>query len=143
VTFFLDANVLIYSAVRSDYRDPCLKILAAIAAGDAPGRTSTAVLEETWYIELSGRAGPLDGLTERLFTILSPLLPVTDEAFRLALALEVPALGTNDRLHAGTCLANGIDTIVSADRAFDRLGGLRRIDPLDSEALRGLLQASQ
>ena len=129
MTFFLDANVLIYSAVPSDYRDPCLEILDAVARGSAPGRTSTAALEEVWYVELSGKAGPLDGLTERLYKVLTPLLAVTDEAFRLAPGLDAPGLGPNDRLHAGTCLVHGIDTIVSADRAFDEITGIKRFDP--------------
>lgn len=139
MTFFLDANVLIYTAVPSDYRDPCLEILDAVVRGDARGRTSTAVLEEVWYVELSARAGPLDGLTEHLYQVLTPLLAVTDDAFRMALALDARALGPNDRLHAGTCVAHGIDTIVSADRAFDGLREIRRVDPLDAPALRRLL----
>jgi predicted nucleic acid-binding protein len=139
VTFFLDANVLIYSAVPSAFRDPCLEILNAVALGETPGRTSTAALEEVWHVELSGRAGALEGLTARLYTILTPLLPVTDEAFRLAMGLDASHLGPNDRLHAGTCLANGIDTIVSADKGFDESRQVRRVDPLDVAALRRLL----
>ena len=125
--------------MSSDYRDPCLAILDAIARGDAPGRTSTAALEEVWYVELSGRAGALDGLTAWLYAIFTPLLPVTDEAFRLALPLDAPGLGPNDRLHVGTCMAHGIETLVSADRAFDRLQQVRRVDPLDAQTIQRLL----
>lgn len=139
MTFFVDANVLIYSAVPCDWREPCLEILEAIARGEADGRTSTAVLEEVWYVELSGRAGKLDGLTERAYTLLAPLLPVTDEAFRSALSLDAPELGPNDRLHVGTCLTHGIEVVVSADRGFDQVRGVRRVDPLDRRALRRLL----
>ena len=143
MTFFVDANVLLYSAVPSEYREPCREILGAIARGEAAGRTSTAALEEVWYLELSGRAGTLDGLTERAYTLFTPLLPVTDEAFRLALSLEAPALGSNDRLHAGTCLAHGIEVVVSADAGFDRVRGVRRVDPLDTRARRRLLRSER
>ena len=143
MTFFVDANVLVYSAVPSEYREPCREILGAIARGEAAGRTSTAALEEVWYLELSGRAGALDGLTERAYTLFAPLLPVTDEAFRLALSLEAPALGPNDRLHVGTCLAHGIDIVASADAGFDRVRGVRRVDPLDTRARRRLLRAER
>jgi predicted nucleic acid-binding protein len=139
LTFFVDANVLIYGAVPSDYREPCLEILEAIADGSADGHTSTAALEEVWFVELSGRAGNLDGLTRRANTLLAPLLPVTDEAFRLALELDAPRLGPNDRLHVGTCIAHGLDMIVSADQGFDDVGGIRRVDPLDAGGRRGLL----
>lgn len=139
MTFFVDANVIVYAAVPGDYRAPCLEILEAIVRGAAPGRTSTAVLEEVWHLELSGRAGRLDGLAERAYTVMTPLLAVDDDAFRLALALDAPGLGANDRLHAGTCLAHGIDVVVSADRGFDGVRALRRVDPLDDQARRRVL----
>jgi predicted nucleic acid-binding protein len=123
----------------SELRQPCLELLRAVGAGDAEGRTSTAALEEVWFLELSGRIGDLTGLTSRAYDTFTPLLPVTDEAFRRALALESEQLGANDRLHAGTCLANGIEIVVSADAGFDRVRGLRRVDPLDAGGLRRLL----
>lgn len=140
MTFFIDANVIIYSAAPSDLREPCLEILEAIAKGKAEGRTSSAVLEEVWHVELSGRAGQLNGLAGYGYTLMTPLLPVTDEAFRLALDLDAPDLGANDRLHVGTCMAHGIEVIVSADRGFDAAREVRRVDPLDRQARRRLLQ---
>lgn len=137
--FFVDANVLIYGAVPSDYREPCLEILEAIANGSADGHTSTAALEEVWYVELSGRAGNLQGLTRRAHLLLAPLLPVNDEAFGLALDLDARQLGTNDRLHVGTCIAHGLDVVLSADRGFDGVRGIQRVDPLDTRGRRGLL----
>jgi predicted nucleic acid-binding protein len=140
LSFFVDANVLIYSAVESDYRRPCLEILEAVARGDASGRISTAALEEVWYVELAGRAGYLSGLTERGYAIFSPLLPVTDETFQLALSLDAPTVGPNDRLHVASCIGYGIDVIVSADAELDAVRGIRRVDPLDARARRRLLR---
>lgn len=140
MTFFVDANVVVYSGVRdSSYREPCLEIMAAITRGEVEGRTSTAVLEEVWHVELSGRVREIDGLTARAYAILGPLLPVTDEAFRRALGLQAPALGANDRLHVATCLTHGIDLVVSADREFDSVPQIRRVDPLDGPARAALL----
>ncbi len=130
----------IYGAVDCEYREPCLEVLEAIARGDAEGRTSTAVLEEVWYVELSGRAGALDGLAERAYTLFTPLLAVTDDAVRLALSLGAPKLGPNDRLHVGTCMAHGIDVVFTADRGFEGVRGLRRVDPLDLRARQRLLR---
>lgn len=138
MSFFVDANVVVYAAVDGEYRDACVELLEAIVDG-ADGRTSAAVLEEVWHIERSGRLGRLDGLAERAHRIFSPLLAVTDEAFARALAIDVPQLGTNDRLHAGTCAVHGIATIVTADRGFDAASGLRRVDPLDAAARRRLV----
>ncbi len=141
MTFFLDANILVYAAGDSDYAPPCQRVLSAIARGEADGRTSTAVLEEVWHIELSARLGRgvLQGLTERAYRILTPLLPVTDEAFSDALAMSETAIGANDRLHAATCIVNGIHTILTADQAFDTVPRLRRIDPLDEPGVLEIL----
>jgi len=139
VTFFVDANVIVYAATENEYRAACLQILEAVANGDADGRTSPAVLEEVWYVERSGRVGPLDGLAAQAFAVFTPLVPVTDDAFRLALSVRKPELGPADRLHVGTCRSSDIDTIVSADSAFAGLRGLRRVDPLDPPAVRRLL----
>jgi predicted nucleic acid-binding protein len=136
LSFFVDANILIYSAVESEYRRPCLEILEAVARGDAPGRISTAALEDVWYVELAGRVG---GLAEHGYAIFSPLLPVTDDVFRLALSLDAPAIGPNDRLHVATCIAHGIEVIVSADAHLDGAPGVRRVDPLNARARRKLL----
>jgi len=140
VSFFVDANVFVYGAAPSEYRAPCLEVLAAIAWGESEGRTSTAVLEEVWHIELSGRAGRLDGLTERAYTLMAPLLAVTDDAFRLALSLEAAGLGANDRLHVATCRIHGIEAVLTADREFEGLHGVRRVDPLDDRGRLELLQ---
>lgn len=139
MTFFVDANVIIYAATEGPYRIPCLRVLEAIAEGEADGRTSPSVLEEVWYVERSGRVGPLDGLAAHGYTVFTPLLAVTDQAFRLALTLGSPQLGPADRLHAGTCIAHGIDRVLTADTDFDGIRGLRRTDPSDARAVRRLL----
>jgi predicted nucleic acid-binding protein len=137
--FLVDASVVIYSAVPSAYRAACLTILRAVASGTADGSMSTATLEEVWRLELSGRVGPVTGLTRYAYGIFAPLIPVTDTAFRHALALPVAGIGSNDRLHVGTCSANGIAVICSADTGFDDVPGLRRVDPMDSQAVQHLL----
>jgi predicted nucleic acid-binding protein len=135
VTFLVDANVIVYAAIPSRYRTSCLEVLAAIAAGTADGKVSTAVFEEVWHLELSGRVGPIRGLAERAYRAFAPLLPVTDDIVARALRLDAKRLGSNDRIHVATALANGLDTIVSADSDFDLVRTIRRVDPLDHRAL--------
>lgn len=141
MTFFVDANVVLYTAGRSEYREPCLDVLRAIGRG-ADGRTSAFVLEEVWHLQRSRRLGDLGTITEDAFELFSPLLQVTDQAFAHALAFDGAGIGTADRVHAGTCIAHDIDTIVTADRGFDAVRGLRRVDPLDARAVRRLLRSA-
>lgn len=137
--FFVDANAIIYSAVEGPRRDACLRVLEAIAAGEAEGRTSPAVLEEVWHVAERRYRGQLDGLVENSLAIFSPLLPVTENALTEALALDAPALEPNDRLHLGTCAAHDIEVVFTADRGFDGISGVARVDPLDAGAVERLL----
>jgi predicted nucleic acid-binding protein len=141
MTFFVDANAIIYSALEGPGREPCLRVLKAVAAGDAQGRTSPAVLEEVWHVALRRYPGQLNGLVESALTIFSPLLPVTEEALKQALAVGGSALGPNDKLHLGTCRTEGIKVVLSADRAFDQAAGIKRVDPLDPAAVERLLSS--
>lgn len=141
MTFFVDANVIVYSAVDVAARANCARVLRAIAAGDLDGRTSPAVLEEVWHVLARYYPGDLDGVPDAALKIFSPLLPVTEEALRHALSMPDSGLGSNDRLHVGTCVTNQIDAVLTADRAFDGVKGIRRVDPFDSAAVDELLAA--
>ena len=141
MTFFVDANAILYSAFEGPGRENCLKLLEAVAAGDAQGRTSPAVLEEVWHVALRQGGGRLDGLAQAALEIFSPLLPVTEEAFVHALSIDHRGLGPNDRLHLGTCAVHDIDVVLTADRAFDGVGDVERVDPLDPGAVERLLAA--
>jgi len=139
MAFFVDANVIVYAATVGPYHESCVEILHTISEGNAGGRTSTAVLEEVWHVELSGKAGNISGLAENAYTLFAPLLAIDHEIVGAALSLSSAALGANDRIHAATCVLNDIDTIVTADADFDDVRGIRRVDPLDQRALRQLL----
>lgn len=110
-----------------------------MAADDAPGRISTAALEEVWDLERRGRVPGLEGLTERAYAALTPLLPVTHQVLVHASELQGARAGTNDRLHLACCIVNGIETIVSNDRGLDGPHGVRRVDPTDRDAVAALL----
>ncbi len=134
MTFFVDANVIVYAVTPGPRREPAIEVLAAIAEGDVPGTTSVAVLEEVWHLELSGRVPDLAGQTLRARTIFDDLLAVSPRTLDLAMALEAPPeLGANDRLHVASSLEHEIPTIVSADGSFDAVSSPRRVDLLDAD----------
>lgn len=139
MAFFVDANVIVYAASEGRYRESCAELLRSITEGQADGRTSTAVLEEVWHVELSGRLERVEGLAVSAYAVLTPLLPVTDETVALALSLDGGPLGAYDRIHLATCRQHAIETIVSADADFDGVRGIRRVDPLDRRSLARLL----
>jgi predicted nucleic acid-binding protein len=139
MTFFVDANAILYSAIEGPGRESSLRVLEAVAAGSCDGRTSPVVLEEVWHVAERRYPGRLDGLVAGALAIFSPLLPVTEADMVHALALDAPALDANDRLHLGTCASHEIDVVLTADRAFDAAPEVRRVDPLDADAVERLL----
>jgi len=137
---FVDTNVIVYAKVAptAELSQACSAVMRAIGGGAIRCRASVAVIEEVWHLELRGRPAGLDGTTNDAYLLFTPLLAVTDEIFRDALAIDAGSLGSNDRVHAATCAAHGIDTILSADAGFDGVAGLRRVDPLDRDAVAAL-----
>lgn len=140
-TAFLDTNVFVYVA---DPSSPCCagsrRVTAAIADGGLEAATSTSVIEELWHLELSGRVPGLVGAARAAHTLLAPVVPVTHETIAVALGLAAPAaMGANDRVIVAACAQACIEVVVTADRAFDGLAGLRRVDPADLTAVEALI----
>lgn len=143
MSFFVDANIILYATDPvGEKGERCRQVIDEIATGTLDGRSSAGVIEEVLHVELRERSGVLTGVAGVAYSILTPLLPVTDEVVRLALDLRVPGLGSNDRVHLAVCLTNGIGTIFTGDEGFEGIDGLHRVDPLDEDALDRLRTAS-
>lgn len=134
----LDTAVFVY-AVGGDhpYREPCRQLLTALAAEEFGGEASVLVVEETLQ-QRARRTGDGDSAVRvaQQITALCPLHALTGA--ELALGLDLIAgsrrLNARDVLHAATALTQGIDRIVSPDRAFDDVDSLERLDPRDAAA---------
>jgi len=132
----VDTSVLVY-AVGTDHplREPCRRLIAAI--GDRIDATTTVeVIQEFAHVRARRRTRPdAASLARSYITTLSPLMvPTTSDVVEgLALFQENMALDCFDAVLAATCVARGADALVSADRAFDHVPGLNRVDPSDPE----------
>lgn len=137
---FIDAAVIAYSRYEAPQRPACTEILARVADGRLPSISSVLVIEEVWHLEHRGRP-PLPAGTAALAVELFPtLLSITPAHLSAAFAVEAPGLGTADRLHVAVALDAGCDVIVTTDRAFDDVVGLRRVDPQDTDSVRALVR---
>lgn len=74
-------------------------------------------------------------VAEAAMALVARVLPVEESDGRSSLSLirAVPELTSRDAIHAALCLRYE-SPIVSADRDFDRVPGLRRIDPRDASS---------
>jgi predicted nucleic acid-binding protein len=129
----VDANVLMYATgAPHPHKDASAALIMAIGRRDVAAATDAEVLQEILhrYRALKrwqeGRMVYDD--SRRLFPDVIPVTgEITDHARRLL--DEVGTLTPRDAIHAAIVLDHRLDAICSYDRDFDRIPGLRRIEP--------------
>lgn len=135
----LDTNVFVYAiGGPSPYREPCRRIMELLATGEIEGEVSVDLVQEFLHQRFR-RTGDRHAAAAaaRHVSMLVALHDVTaTESLRaLALFARHEQLGARDTMFAAVALNRGLDAIVTADRGFDGIPGLRRIDPLDDDAV--------
>ncbi len=131
---FVDANVPMYAAGPEDeLRAPCRAILKAIGDGRLVGVTSVEVLQEILhrYFMLGRRAEGLAVFDSFRSLFVSEILAVEtlDVDRARSLADMHPLLAARDLVHLATMERHGLTAIVTADRHFDELTEVERLDP--------------
>lgn len=128
---FLDPSVLLL-AVGAEHplREPCRHVLEAAARGEIRLHLSVEGGQEFLFHRL--RRGNLEDAL-RLFDLVDDLViwhPFDADVLHRARALMATgAVRGRDAVHAATALLGGFEAIISCDADFDRVEGLRRIDP--------------
>jgi hypothetical protein len=137
LTSFLDANVPIYAVGRDHpYREPCARILSMVAAHPRAFVTDVEVLQELMHRYIGSRRWAEGGseALQRFGELMSGRIEpfyVGDIELAAMLADAYPDIAARDLLHAAAMRRLGIERIISADRDFDRLPGVTRLDPAD------------
>jgi predicted nucleic acid-binding protein len=138
----LDTTVLVY-AVGAEHplRDPCRRLIAAIADGRVQAGTTVEAIQEFAHVR-ARRRGREDAaaLARDYVELLSPLIEVgRDDLLRgLDLFAAGERLGAFDAVLAAATVAAGATALVSADRGFVGVPELRHVFP-DAEGVAGLL----
>lgn len=141
----LDTTVLVYAkGSNHPLRDPCRRLIAAIADGEIEATTSVEAIQE--FVHVRARRRPrvdAAALGRDYAELLSPLLSVAREDLDRGLALyeRSERLGAFDAVLAAAAEAAGARAIVSADTAFAELRALRHVIP-DASGVAALLPAS-
>ena len=134
----LDANIPIYAEGREHrYRAPCRIILEQTKTWPDRYAIDVEALQEILYVYSSrGELETGTGIVERLLSRLPNIIPITATEIRAAMRLmaETRNLTTRDAIHGAVVLEHQMEGIVSADRDFDRIPGLRRYDPTEVAA---------
>lgn len=138
----LDTNVLVY-AVGTEHplRSRCRRLLAAQRTGRIELATTLSVLDE--FVHVRSRRRPRTDAVSlaRLFSETLTILDATVEDFDHGLELFQAhrRLGSVDSGLAAVAMGCDAEALVSADRAFTEIRGLRHVDPA-TPALDALLR---
>lgn len=130
---FLDTNIFLYAAGGSHpLKEACASVLRRVADGTLEATVNSEVLQEILYV--LSRRGKLDEaarLIGYIAALFPDLLPVGREDILEACKLlrQAPGLSVRDAVHAATMKRNGLKRIISVDPDFDRIPGIRRLDP--------------
>jgi uncharacterized protein len=131
---FVDANIPMYAAgAGHPLRAPSVRVLELIAERPSAFVTSSEVLQEILhrYMRL-GRWGAgrevLSAFTELLGGRIEPVTGA-DVLRAAAMADGRSSASARDLIHASVMRRLGATHVISADRGFDQIDGLTRLDP--------------
>lgn len=132
MTVFIDSNIPMYVAGRDHpHREPSMRFLRRVRAGEVDACTSAEVLQEILYRYAGLRRLDLAAEVYDLFVqvchVIHPItLADTDRAKTLLAGGR--GLGVRDAIHAAVMLNHEVTRIATFDGAFDRVPGISRID---------------
>lgn len=133
----LDTTVLVYAAgTEHPLKAPSERVLEAVATGAIRATTIPGVLQE--FASVWARRRPRKDAAARArdyLAILAPLQRIGEQEVEAGLRLfeRHTELGSFDAVLAAVALNHDSDALVSADRAFASVRGLRYVDPASPE----------
>ncbi len=140
----LDTTVLVYAkGADHPFRDPCRRLIDAIAGGELEATTTAEVIQEFVHVRAQRRArSDAVALGRDYADLLAPLLTIEDEHLRRGLSLfeRNERLGAFDAVLAATALDTDASALVSADSAFAHVSNLPHAVP-DKAGVERLLKA--
>lgn len=140
--FLYDTAVFAYAlGGEHAYRDPCREIVARAGRGEIRGEASADLIQELLHQRFR-RTGDrhLAARQAREASALCALHEVRADDVRRGVGLfaDSSRLSARDAVFAALALNREVTVILSSDRAFDEVPGLRRLDPLDREGVGAL-----
>jgi predicted nucleic acid-binding protein len=132
----LDTNVPMYAAgAPHPYRDACQWIMSEALNGRLLVAIDVEIIQEVLYRYGSlGRYADAITMATDLLTLVPDVYPVTSNEIQAGLTLyrQYASQGVRSRdvIHAAVMMSNGLTEIISADRHFDLIAGIQRLDPV-------------
>ena len=131
VAHFIDTNVLAYASGAGHSLKPvCQELLTSAMEGRVELHASVEAVQELAIHRIRRSNAEERVRLARAAAGFLVLHPFDEQVLAAALDLmESHNIRGRDAVHIATAVAGGFDAIVSADKDFDDIPGLRRIDP--------------
>ncbi|MDW7651382.1 MAG: type II toxin-antitoxin system VapC family toxin [Bacillota bacterium] len=133
---FLDTNIPMYAAGKEHpLKSSCLEILESVAEGKLTACTDSEVFQEILYRFFHIKQPALGYRVFDLFAMVmhGSVYPVSYGDVSLARQFSesgnYPGLSPRDLIHLAVMLNNNIRHIITADRSFEHIQGIRVIRP--------------
>lgn len=142
--FLFDTTVFVYAVGGPHtYREPCRAVIERAREDVKLGSTGVGVLHELAHITLrrTGDRGLARVRAHQVAAICAEVYECDRRDMNTALDLLVDhgRLDVSDAVTTATALNRGVGAILSADRDFDGISGIERVDPADERAVAALL----
>ena len=140
----LDTTVLVYAVGDAhELREPARALVQSVERGAVQATTTAEAIQEFVHVRARRRDRRDAAKLGRAYAaLLSPLLMPSEDDLEQGLRLfeRNQELGAFDAVLAAAAMGAAVDALVSADRSFASVRGLRFVD-LVSPGLRSLLGA--
>jgi len=134
-SYFIDTNIIMYAYGNNHkYKESCIRILRFVALNEIFGIVNVEVFQEIIYRYASiGKKTEGIEIAKNILKIAQATEPVEKEDIQIALDVfeKYNSLGARDALHLATMIKTGLRYIISADKHFDKIKEIQRIDPLE------------
>jgi len=130
--YFIDSNVFFYAKIFDrEYGDACAKILDKIVKGEFEVITSTLIVVELANaLRKYGLSDEVKDVVDAVFSLDIRVYEVDSLDVRTAARIfNEFRVSPYDCVHAAVMKKAGIVDIISADKDFDKITWIRRVDP--------------
>jgi len=133
---YVDSNIFFYAKIMDrKYGKACAKIIEDIVHGKIKASISPlVVIEVANALRKYGMEKEVKDTMDAILSLNMDIPPLDEIIVRMAAEIfEKFGISPYDSIHVATMQTHGIKEIISADKEFDKITSIKRIDPLHYE----------
>jgi len=131
-TYYIDSNIFFYAKIMDkEYGEACARILSMISRGELQVITSSlALIELANALRKYGLGDQVTGVVDAVFSLDFQIAQVDPTDVRNAMEIfDEFRISPYDCTHAAIMKKAGTSSIISADKDFEKVTWIKRIDP--------------